>query len=147
MNFYKFLQVSVSFLIILSFSFSSFANAKDEIVITPTIIDQKVKARDILEFSVKIMNNTGSKVDLYPIVNDISVKEGKQEFIEPSLLDKSTSLARWIQISRGVIELWPGQTKEIPFSIHVNLNAKPGKYYAVIIFAQGSTRHEAEARA
>jgi hypothetical protein len=93
------------------------------------------------------MNNTGSKVDLYPIVNDISIKEGRQEFLDPSLMDKSTSLARWIQISRGVIELWPGESKEIPFSIHVNRYAKPGKYYAVITFSQGSTRVEAEAKA
>ena len=135
-----------SILVVLSvLPLSSFAQS--EVTVSPTIIDHKVKARDILELSVKITNNTSSKVNLYPIVNDISITEGRQEFLEPSLLDKSTSLARWIQISRGVIELRPGEAKEIPFSVHVNLNAKPGKYYAVITFAQGSTRVEAEAKA
>jgi len=135
-----------SILVVLSvLPLSSFAQS--EVTVSPTIIDHKVKARDILELSVKITNNTSSKVNLYPIVNDISITEGRQEFLEPSLLDKSTSLARWIQISRGVIELRPGEAKEIPFSVHVNLYAKPGKYYAVIIFAQGSTRAEAEAKA
>ena len=111
---------------------ANYSLAQEGIVVTPTIIDRKVEARDILELSVKITNNTPFKVDLYPIVNDIS---------------PSTSLARWIEISRGVIELWPDQTKDIPLSVHVNLYAKPGKYYAVIIFAQGSTRAEAEAKA
>ena len=138
------------FFLLLTFCLSLITNtvfAQGEIAVSPTIIDQKAEARDILELSVKITNNTSSKVNLYPIVNDISITEGRQEFLEPSLLDKSTSLARWIQISRGVIELRPGEAKEIPFSVHVNLNAKPGKYYAVITFAQGSTRVEAEAKA
>jgi len=121
--------------------------AQNEITVSPTIIDQKAKAREILEFSVRVTNYSNSKVDLYPIVNDISIKEGKQKFLDPSLLDKSTSLARWIRISRGVIELGPGQEKEIPFSVQVNLNAQPGKYYALITFSQGSTRAEAESRA
>ena len=145
MSFYKFLLISFVACLLLLVANSSLA--QQAIVVTPAVIDQKAEARDILEFSVKITNNTLSKVNLYSIINDISVKEGRQEFIEPSLLDKSTSLARWIEISRGVIELWPAQTKDIPFSVHVNLNAKPGKYYAVIIFAQGSTRAEAEAKA
>lgn len=130
-------KISILFVIIFLATVFSFALAQSEIVVSPTIIDQKAEARDLLEFSVKVTNNTSSKVNLYPIVNDISITE----------LDKSTSLARWVQISRGVIELWPGQTKEIPFSINVNLYAKPGKYYAVIIFAQGSTRAEAEQKA
>ena len=138
------------FFLLLTFCLSLITNtvfAQGEIAVSPTIIDQKAEAKDILELSIKITNNTSSKVNLYPIVNDISITEGRQEFLEPSLLDKSTSLARWIQISRGVIELRPGEAKEIPFSVHVNLNAKPGKYYAVITFAQGSTRVEAEAKA
>lgn len=121
--------------------------AQGGIVVSPVIIEQKAEARDILEFSVKIINNTRSKVDLYPIVNDISIEEGRQEFLDPSLLDKSTSLARWVRISRGVIELWPGEEKEIPLSIYVNLSAKPGKYYTTVTFAQGSNRPEAEERA
>lgn len=121
--------------------------AQGGIVVSPVIIEQKAEARDILEFSLKITNNTYSKVDLYPIVNDISIKEGRQEFLDPSLMDKSTSLARWVKISRGVIELWPGEEKEIPFEIQVNLSAKPGKYYTTITFAQGSNRPEAEERA
>ncbi len=147
MNSSKFLLISIFLFSIFCFLYSGPVFAQEGIVVTPVIIEQKAEARDILEFSLKITNNTHSKVNLYPIVNDISIKEGRQEFLDPSLLDKSTSLARWVRISRGVIELWSEEEKEIPLKVLVNLNAKPGKYYATITFAQGSTRHEAEERA
>ena len=122
------------FLIGLFFLLSPFfVFAQGEIIVSPTIIDKKAEARDILEFSVKLKNLKNSKVDIYPIVNDISVIEGRQEFLDPTLMDKSISLARWVRISRGVVELWPGEEKEIPFSVYVNLNAQPGKYYAAIL--------------
>ncbi len=118
----------------------------ESIIVTPIIIDTKAEARDILEFEIKISNPKNSKVDIYPIVNDILTEEGKQEFLDPSLMDKSISLARWIKISRGIIELGPGEEKIIPLKIEVNLYARPGKYYAAITFAEGSNRDMAESQ-
>jgi len=114
------------------------------IVITPTIISEKAKAREIFKYTFKIKNNNNFKADIYPIVNDLSTVDGRQEFTSPTKLDKARSLARWIEIARGVIELKPGEEKEVPFKVEVNLSAVPGKYYASIIFAMGRNRPIAE---
>jgi hypothetical protein len=59
--------------------------------------------------------------------------------------ERATSLANWIELSRGVVELGPGEEKIIPFVIRVNLAAEPGMYHAKILFSEGSTRSDAEA--
>lgn len=124
--------------ILFSLFFSSFCSAGQEVIVDPAVISQKAKARDLLEFSVKLTNSTDSTRRFYILVNDVSDKE---------IPDKKTSLAKWIEVTRGRIEVLPGQEKEIDISVQVNMNAKPGKYYAVITFSQGSTRPDAEANA
>ncbi len=144
----KFLSIFISlFFVLCFFTYNSCVARNLDVKITPVIIDQKARPRDILEFSISIKNIGDSKVRLYAIVNDISVEEGRQEFLDPSLLSKSTSLARWVRINRDMIELWPGEEKDIPLSIEVSPTAKPGKYYAVITFAHGTTFYDAEKRA
>lgn len=108
--------------------------------VTPVVIDEKAKARDILKESVTLTNNTVRKLNVYTFVNNISTREGEQEFLDPSKALHASSLANWIEISRGVIELLPQDIKKIDFLIRVNLRAKPGVYHALISFAEGSTR-------
>ncbi len=116
------------------------------LTVSPVIIDEKVKARDILPEAVTLVNTVERKLNVYAFVNNVAIQEGKQEFLDPSRADQSSSLANWILISRGVIELKPHETKRIDFKIEVNLRAKPGMYHALISFAEASTRDEAEAR-
>lgn len=117
------------------------------VVVTPTIIDQKAKARDLLEYSLILKNSSPAVVFLYPIVNDISIQDGKQEFLDPTLLSKANSLARWIDISRGVIILKPGEERTIPLAVKINLEAQVGRYYVAITFSDGPNRPEAEKNA
>lgn len=114
--------------------------------VTPAVINEKAKARDILKESVTLTNNLANKINVYAFVNNIAIREGKQEFLDPSRADHSSSLANWIMIRRGFIELLPGEKKKIDFDIEVNLRAKPGMYHALINFAEASTRAEAEAK-
>jgi hypothetical protein len=146
---YKILKKNyfLMFCLILFFPVASLAQEATGIQISPHVIDEKAFARDLFGYQIKAKNNTANKVDLYLLVNDILFVEGKQKTINPSLLDKSNSLIRWISISRGLIELMPGEEKEIPLKINVNMNAVPGKYYASITFSSGSSRYEAEAKA
>lgn len=116
------------------------------LAVTPSIIDLKAEVRDILKESLTLTNNTARKLNVYAFVNNIAIQGGKQEFLDPSRADQSSSLANWIMIRRGVIELLPGEKKNIDFSIEVNLRAEPGMYHALISFADASTRDEAEAR-
>ncbi|MEA1962887.1 MAG: hypothetical protein U9M94_01460 [Patescibacteria group bacterium] len=114
--------------------------------ISPLIIDEKAKASEKIESMIKIKNNTEHKVSIYPTVNDLLINEGKQEFLSPSSLDKTTSLARWIRIKRAATQIMPGEEAEVSFSIEINQSAVPGKRYAVIFFPSASNRPLAEAK-
>ncbi len=121
------------------------AQEEPGIKVSPYIIDEKVHAKDILEYDIILKNNYNHKVDLYAVVNDILPEEGNKDFDYKA--DKSVSLSKWINIKRGVIELSPGEEEKIPLKIKVNLSAKPGKYHAVVIFSQGTNRTQAELEA
>ncbi|MCK5510574.1 hypothetical protein KAI65_03475 [Candidatus Parcubacteria bacterium] len=140
-------------LLIILFIFSLFfaavfeqARADGGLEISPLIIDEKAKASEIIERIIKIKNNTEHKVSIYPTVNDLSMSEGKQEFLNPSSLDKTISLARWIRIKRAATQIMPGEEMEVPFSIEINQSAVPGKRYAIIFFPSASNRPLAEAK-
>ncbi len=138
-----FVYFSICFLFVL-FS-ANFAKAG--VVVTPAIIDEKAEARDVLEFSLLVNNDGSSLVRLYAIVNDISEETGKQEFLDPTLMPTNTSLARWIRVTRGMIELEAGEEREIPLYVEVPPAVEPGKYHAAVVFGEGLTREEAEKRA
>ncbi len=122
------------------------AQETGELTVTPVVVDQKAKSRDILKQSITITNSSNRKLNLYPSVNDVHAEDGTEAFVSAqSGAERSDSLANWIELSRGVIELSPGETREIPFVIRVNLNALPGTYHADISFFEGSNREGAEA--
>lgn len=117
-----------------------------ELTLTPVIISEKAKSRDILKQTLTVTNTSERKLNLYPTVHDVSAKEGDQGFeLADGSDERSLSLANWIELSRGVIELGPGEEKIIPFVIRVNLAAEPGMYHAKIFFSEGTTRTDAEA--
>lgn len=112
---------------------------------SPLIFDEKAKQRDILKESIGVMNNsTERSINLYAFVNNVDPTAGVEGFQSASDADLGKSLANWIEISRGAIDLMPGEKREIPLLIQVNLRATAGMYHAFISFAEGSTRDEAE---
>jgi hypothetical protein len=52
-----------------------------ELTVTPVVLDEKVKVRDILKKSVTVTNSSNRKLNLYPSVNDINPQEGEEEFV------------------------------------------------------------------
>lgn len=141
------LQQAVMFvLLVCLFPFAAQALSSDKLTVTPVVIDAKAKPRDVLKESITITNTADHLLTLYPGVNNVRPEDGEQEFAAAqSSLDLDDSLANWIELSRGVIELKPGEQKEVPFIVHVNMNAITGVYHAQISFSQGTTRAEAEA--
>lgn len=128
------------------FVFPAFALASPNfrLEVTPAVIDEKGKKRDIFKESLVIENTSKGKLDVYTFVNNISIEDGKQEFLSLAGADLADSLANWIEIPRSMLELGPGESKKIDFKIQINLRAEPGEYHALISFADGSTRSEAE---
>ncbi len=121
--------------------FPFLALSQEEIIIEPNVIESKAQRRDLLEFTIKIKNQTNSPIRLYPLVKDISGPKQNEK------IDKTNSLSDWIEIPRGRIEIGPKENKEIGLTIKVNFQAIPGKYYSAILFAQGSTISEAQENA
>lgn len=134
----------ISSALIVSMFLPAIAAAAD-VSLLPVLIDEKAKPRDILKETLTIVNTSDRKLNLYPSVNDVNPEEGTEAFTRAQGADeRSVSLANWIELSRGVVELGPGEEKSIPFVIRVNLNAVPGTYHAYISFYEGSTREAAE---
>lgn len=130
--------VSLVFAPIFSFASSGTFSA------SPLIFDEKAKQRDILKESIGVMNNADHSINLYAFVNNIDPAAGVEGFKNDSEADMGKSLANWIEISRGAIDLMPGEKREIPLLVQVNLRATAGIYHAFVSFAEGSTRVEAE---
>lgn len=121
------------------------AEGTADLSVSPVIISEKAKARDILKESIRLVNTSERSLSLYPSVIDVDPNEGGQGFdYADKSSERAASLANWIELSRGVIELGPGEEREVPFVIRINLNADPGMYYAALEFYQGPTRDRAE---
>lgn len=112
--------------------------------VRPVVTNEKAKPRDIIKKELTLENHTDRKYNIYIHVENVDPALGTTEFVSPGVSDLSTSLANWLEITRGVIELLPYETKTIPYLIHVNLSAKPGSYFARIRFGDGPSRDVAE---
>lgn len=119
----------------------------DGISVSPSVIDEKAKAKDILKYTVKIKNEKANLVQIYPVLSDILPDGGRQVAMKPSDLDKKTSISKWSSIKRGAINLQPGAEIEIPLQIDVDMAAIPGTYHSVISFSEGSSKDAAIAAA
>lgn len=115
--------------------------------VSPLVIEHTVEPRDMSEETVKITNTSDRKLRIFPTVNQITLgDEGEiKSFVPPSMSDNTTSITSWISVTRGRIEINPGETIKIPVNVTVNPNAVAGEYHAFIGFAEGSKRDEAEA--
>jgi hypothetical protein len=124
------------------------ADAPKTLQISPAVIDEKAKQRDIMHESITLQNVSDHTLNLFPAVEDVNKSNGDQSFSYADTADaRSDSLANWIELSRGVIQLTPGETKTVPFVIHVNMNAVPGLYHAELNFTDGETRDQTTNRA
>jgi uncharacterized repeat protein (TIGR01451 family) len=115
-----------------------------DISVTPSLIDAQCKKRDMLEYTIKIKNNSNARANIYAQVNDLTPETGLINYSDPSELNQDTSLTRWINFRRAVIEIQPGTEVEESLKISVSPNAVPGKYHAIIFFPTGSTMTQAQ---
>lgn len=123
------------------------AYAATSFIATPVVIDGKGKQREILRYSVSVENTTKHLVSVYPWVTDVDTKKGEEGAHDlQGSTDKElpASLARWIEVTRGSVNLLPGDKKDISITVQINLSAKPGMYHATIHLSAGGDRDSAE---
>jgi hypothetical protein len=116
--------------------------------VTPQLVEHTVEPRAQYEESIKISNLSDIPVRLFPTVNAITLGEDGEilTFVSPAAADNSNTVTSWIQITRGRLELAPGESIKVPLRIVIDPKAKPGEYYAFVGFGEGSKRDEVEAR-
>jgi hypothetical protein len=121
------------------------AEAPRYLQVSPGVIDLKAKQRDIIRETLTLQNTGARPLRLFPSVEDVNPENGDLNFSYAGNADtRSDSLANWIELSRGIIELQPGESKSVPFVIRVNMNAVPGEYHVQINFTNGGTRDDTE---
>jgi hypothetical protein len=115
--------------------------------VVPMAFNLNVEKRDIIEETITLTNTTGQQVRLYASVNEVAVDGSGmvESFVEPSMLDKKVSPTTWVEITRARLELAPGETRAVPFTIRMNPNTEPGEYSVFIGFASASNNPEAVA--
>lgn len=118
-----------------------------DVSVTPAVVDLKGKPRDILKQTLHLINTSSHVVELYPRVDDTDTYSGEQSFQRAHGSDAlAESFANWIELSRGVITISPGEEKDVPFVLRVHQDAATGLYHARIAFSSGATRADAESK-
>lgn len=115
-------------------------------VVTPMLIDHTVEERQVLTETIKITNTGPQPIRVYPSVHEVEVGEGGEinAFVPGSMSDRKTSVTSWLEISRKRNVIGPGETVEVPLTIRINPQAKPGEYHAVVGFGNGQNLDTAE---
>jgi hypothetical protein len=118
-----------------------------DVLITPLLLDFEVEPRDIVEREVTVANQSDRKVVLFATVNEVAVDSTGEikEFVSPVMTDRTKTVTSWIEITRGRIELEPGEVRAVPITIRIHPYAEYGSYFAFIGFVESSKRPEAEA--
>lgn len=118
------------------------------ITIRPFLIDETYEPRDSEVKTITLTSDYPSrKAVLYATVNEITVdSEGEiKEFVTPVMTDRTNTVTSWVKITRGRIELMPGEKLEVPITLAIHPYAQPGVYHVFIGFVETSKRPQAEA--
>ncbi len=119
-----------------------------DISVRPFLIDVELEPRDMHQETITLKNDYPTrKAVLYATVNEITVDAVGEikEFVSPVMTDRTNTVTSWIEITRGRIEILPGETAEIPLSVNVHPYAEPGEYFVFIGMVEASKRPVAEA--
>ena len=120
-----------------------------ELLVRPFLIDKMVEARELLQEEVTLTNQSSRKQVVYATVNEITVdNDGEiKQFVSPVMTDRTNTITSWVEITRGRIEIEPGETKTVTLGFRIHPNAEPGEYHVFIGFGVASKRFQAESAA
>ena len=121
-------------LLILTISYPVYAAG---IVLSPPKFEFQADPGQEIYDKIKITNNNEKSILLNSEVQDFvaSGETGQPAFVNPEENNSGLSLANWIIVNnKELIEIKPGEKKEIPFIIKVPDNAEPGGKYGTIFF-------------
>jgi hypothetical protein len=118
--------------------FLAFAQDGITLSLTPPFFQLTINPNESWSSSIKVVNVNEFPLTLYAsIVNfEASGEVGKGKFT-PLLSDdpeyRKASLAGWIDVTNASINISPGNSAEVPFTINAPADASPGGHYAAIL--------------
>lgn len=121
-----------------------------DVTIRPFLIDETLLPRDVSTKTITVKSDYDiRKAVLFATVNEITLDAAGEikEFVSPVMTDRTNTITSWIEISRGRIEVPPGETVEVPLTVRVHPQAQPGEYTAFIGLIEAANRDKAEALA
>ncbi len=141
-------NIFLSIILLLTFITPTLSLSAADYGVSPIIIDRTIEARETVEEVVKITNTSDRKLRLFPSVNEITLGTDGEilDFVPASMSNTASSVTSWIAVTRGRVEINPGETMKVPVTITVSPFAIPGEYHAFIGFAEGSKRDDAEVK-
>ena len=147
-----FVKKNLRSLLILSvflLTFSSFTPAlAADFLIKPLLIDEDAQARDVIAKDITITNLADHRLVFFVTVNGIEMDtSGKiKEFVSPSMTDQTSTVASWLEVTRGRQEIDSGASTTIPLTVRVHPFAKPGVYYAFVGVISADNQPDAQAK-
>lgn len=123
------------------FFFASTAEAA-RMTVAPLLIDHTVEQREVITETVTVTNLESNRmITVYASPHEIELGENGEikTFVDPSMTDRTDTVTSWLEITRAKTKIMPGESVDIPLTIRINPNAKPGKYHAFIGFADAPT--------
>lgn len=144
---FKISKLSLSAIFVGIFLFPLSVNASFSV--SPLVINESGVPRDVIGDTVTLVNETDNRrIRIFTFVNNVSEEEGGgiEEFQIKRGLENAESLANWVSVSRQHIELGPGESRDVPVTVNIHKDAKPGKYHALIFFSDGFNSSEAEGK-
>lgn len=124
--------------------------AAEGITVRPFLFDETLTARDQVTRTVVLRSDYEyRKSTVYATVNEITVDAVGEikEFVSPVMTDRTNTVTSWIEVTRGRIEVLPGETVEVPVTVRTHPFAEPGEYHLFIGFVESPNRPQAEAKA
>ena len=130
---------------IVIFSFACFfsTSASEDrltLTVTPPLIKINISPGEVWSSSVKVVNNNPRDLEVFASVMDFkSGQEGGIVFIKEkdSQAGERFLLSHWVEISREPILIPAYQSRQVPFTIRVPLDAEPGGKYATVLVGTG----------
>ncbi len=113
-------------------------SAADSLVlsVTPPLFQISPAKGDTWSSYVKVSNTNAYDLKLYVRVMDFLPEgDGVNGKFMPVVSgdDSASTLARWVTITADPVSVPKGKSVEVPFSVHVPMDASPGDYYAAVV--------------
>lgn len=129
-------KTRIIFLAILSFfvfHFSLFITPAlaGSVRIEPAVLDIQSEPHDYQYFTIHVINDTGGRIALYPMVGEFDATTGTVQ--TPNSPNQSASLiSANLEINRELVEIAPHASASLTGKINVNPDIPEGTYHAIV---------------